>query len=115
MAGGCGSGPGPPGATSKAKSVWCILPDDYDADLLEAVLHENYGLTPSEIRTAVGVLSYSGLAAVAEHTGVSVETVRFHMKRVFSKTGTRRQSELVRVIANDLCCIDPAMPPGDGP
>jgi DNA-binding CsgD family transcriptional regulator/PAS domain-containing protein len=87
-----------------------ILPDDYDADVLEAMLHENYGLTPSEIRTAVGVLSYSGLAAVAENTGVSVETVRFHMKRIFSKTGTRRQAELVRVIANDLC-IDPEFSP----
>ena len=83
-----------------------ILPDDYDADVLEAMLSENYGLTPSEIRTALGVLSHNGLAAAAEHTGVSVETVRFHLKRIFSKTGTCRQSELVRVIANDLCCID---------
>ena len=90
-----------------------ILPDDYDADVLEAMLRENYGLTPSEIRTSVGLLSNSGLAAVAEHTGVSVETVRFHMKRIFSKTGTRRQSELVRVIANDLCCIDPGVQLGD--
>ena len=89
-----------------------ILPDDYDAEILEAMLRENYGLTPSEIRTAVGVLSHNGLAAVAEHTGVSVETVRFHLKRIFSKTGTCRQSELVRVIADDLCCIDVGVAPG---
>jgi len=91
-----------------------ILPDDYDAEVLEKMLCESYGLTPSEIRTAVGVLSHNGLAAVAEHTGVSVETVRFHLKRIFSKTGTRRQSELVRVIANDLCCIDLGVRPGGG-
>jgi DNA-binding CsgD family transcriptional regulator len=91
-----------------------ILPDDYDPEVLEAMLLENYGLTPSEIRTAVGVLSHNGLAAVAQHTGVSVETVRFHMKRIFSKTGTRRQSELVRVIANDLSCIDPGAENGSG-
>lgn len=87
-----------------------ILPDDYDAEVLEAMLRENYGLTPSEIRTTVSLLSNNGLAAVAESTGVSVETVRFHMKRIFSKTGTCRQSELVRVIANDLCCIDIGAP-----
>lgn len=87
-----------------------ILPDDYDTDALEAMLHQNYGLTPSEVRTAVGVLSHNGLAAAAEHAGVSIETVRFHLKRIFSKTGTSRQSELVRVIANDLCCIDPGDP-----
>jgi len=83
-----------------------VLPDDYNSDVLETMLRDNYGLTPSEIRTALGVLSHNGLAAVAENTGVSVETVRFHLKRIFSKTGTRRQSELVRVIANDLCCVD---------
>ena len=83
-----------------------LLPDDYDAGALEAMLRENYGLTPSEVRTALGLLAHNGLAAVAEHTGVSVETVRFHLKRIFSKTGTCRQSELVRVIANDLSCID---------
>lgn len=85
-----------------------LLPEDYDAEVLQALLEASYGLTPSEVRTAIGVLSHSGLAAVAEHTGVSLETVRFHMKRIFSKTGTRRQSEFVRMIANDMCCIDPA-------
>jgi DNA-binding CsgD family transcriptional regulator len=83
--------------------------------VLEAMLRENYGLTPSEIRTTVSLLSNNGLAAVAESTGVSVETVRFHMKRIFSKTGTCRQSELVRVIANDLCCIDVGAPPAGPP
>lgn len=92
-----------------------VLPDDYDAEVLEAMLRENYGLTPSEIRTTVGLLSNNGLAAVADATGVSVETVRFHMKRIFSKTGTCRQSELVRVIANDLCCIDVGAPPAGPP
>lgn len=90
-----------------------VLPDDYDADVLEAMLRENYGLTPSEIRTALGVLSHNGLAAVAEHAGVSLETVRFHMKRIFAKTGTCRQSELVRVIANDLCCVDVGVRPNE--
>jgi DNA-binding CsgD family transcriptional regulator/PAS domain-containing protein len=83
-----------------------MLPDDYDAEVLDIMLRENYGLTPSEIRTAVSLLSNTGLSAVAEDTGVSLETVRFHMKRIFSKTGTCRQSEFVRVIANDLCCVD---------
>lgn len=88
-----------------------ILPDDYDAGVIEAMLRENYGLTPSEIRTAVGLLSHNGLAAIAGHTGVSVETVRFHMKRIFSKTGTGRQSELVKLIATDLCSLDVGAPP----
>lgn len=91
-----------------------ILPDDFDADVLKAMLEENYGLTVSEVRTVLGVLTHNGLAAVAEHSGVSIETVRFHLKRIFSKTGTCRQSELVRVIANDLCCVDVGTRPDRG-
>ena len=91
-----------------------ILPDDFDADVLKAMLEANYGLTFSEIRTVLGVLTHNGLAAVAEHSGVSIETVRFHLKRIFSKTGTCRQSELVRVIANDLCCVDVGTQPRRG-
>lgn len=99
-----------PGRIGGVEIGLVMLPDDYDAEVLDVMLRENYGLTQSEVRTAVSLLSNTGLAAVAADTGVSVETVRFHMKRIFSKTGTCRQSELVRVIANDLCCIDVGRP-----
>ena len=101
-----------PEGIGRAEIGLVLLPDDYDAEVLDGMLRENYGLTPSEVRTTVSLLSNTGLAAVAEDTGVSVETVRFHIKRIFSKTGTCRQSELVRVIANDLCCIDVGRPTG---
>jgi DNA-binding CsgD family transcriptional regulator/PAS domain-containing protein len=83
-----------------------ILQDEIDENALKAMLNDNYDLSPSEVRTVIGVLTQNGLAAVAKHSGVSVETVRFHMKRIFAKTGTCRQSELVRVIVNDLSCVD---------
>jgi len=35
---------------------------------------------------------------VANGLGLTLETARFHTKRVLSKTGTRRQTELMRLM-----------------
>jgi DNA-binding CsgD family transcriptional regulator len=35
---------------------------------------------------------------VAAKAGITVETARFHLKRVMAKTGVRRQTELVRLM-----------------
>jgi DNA-binding CsgD family transcriptional regulator len=37
------------------------------------------------------------VAGIAEQLGISTETVRFYLKAIFRKTGTGRQSELVRL------------------
>jgi DNA-binding CsgD family transcriptional regulator len=39
----------------------------------------------------------AGVAGVAASTGTSVSTVRSHLRNLFQKTGTRKQSELVRL------------------
>ena len=39
------------------------------------------------------------LSVAAQVMGVSVETARSHLKRTFSKTGTNRQVELLRLIS----------------
>lgn len=63
-------------------------------DLLSAL----YGLTPAEARTAVALAEAERPAEIADRLGVSVATVRTHMQRAFAKTGTSRQSELVRLV-----------------
>lgn len=62
------------------------------------MLAQAYGLTPAEGRVA-GLLG-EGLdcRSCGERLGVSVETVRTHVKRIFSKTRTRGQSDLVRLL-----------------
>lgn len=57
-----------------------------------------FGLTPAESRVAL--LLGDGLSPrkIAEMIGVSEHTVRSQIKSVFSKTGVRRQAELVRLL-----------------
>lgn len=57
-----------------------------------------YGLTPAETRVLDSILSGTGLAHAARQIGVSLTTARTHLQRIFDKTGTGRQAELVSLV-----------------
>jgi DNA-binding CsgD family transcriptional regulator len=58
-----------------------------------------YGLTPGELRVLAAVSEVGGVPAVAEVVGISQATVKTHLQHLFAKTGTRRQLDLVRLVA----------------
>jgi DNA-binding CsgD family transcriptional regulator len=58
-----------------------------------------YGLTPAELRVLAAVSEFDGIAAVADAVGISQATVKTHLQRVFAKTGTNRQTELIKLVA----------------
>jgi DNA-binding CsgD family transcriptional regulator/PAS domain-containing protein len=62
-------------------------------------LQQLYDLTPAEAAVTIEVLRGEGLAAVAANLGIAIPTVRTHLQRIFEKTRTRRQAELVRMVA----------------
>lgn len=59
-----------------------------------------YGLTPAEGRLAAALLAGKTPGEHATAAGVSIATVRTQMHAVLAKTGTRRQPELVCLLAN---------------
>jgi DNA-binding CsgD family transcriptional regulator len=63
---------------------------------LDAVLCRLYGFTAAEARLVLTLVESDGLAAAAGELGITLNTARTHLKRVFEKTGTRRQSDLIR-------------------
>ena len=73
---------------------------------------ELYELTPAEEKLLDLILDGSGLFEAAEQLGVSRNTARTHMKRIYAKTGTRRQAELVRRLAHLTSFVTPS---GDAP
>jgi DNA-binding CsgD family transcriptional regulator len=63
------------------------------------VIAETYQLTPMELRVLLAVVEIGGAPDVADALGVSTETVKTHLARLFAKTGSRRQADLVRLVA----------------
>jgi DNA-binding CsgD family transcriptional regulator len=61
-----------------------------------------FKLTTGQARIAARLAEGLTLAAAAAACGISKETARNHLKAVFSKTGTARQSELVALLAHLL-------------
>jgi len=65
----------------------------------EEVLRTLFGLTAAEARLAIYIFDGHSLSEAAELNCVSRETVKSQIASVFQKTGARRQSELVRLLA----------------
>jgi DNA-binding CsgD family transcriptional regulator len=62
------------------------------------ILRRLYGLTAREAMLAIQISRGEGLQAVADHLGIARATAHTHLLRVFAKTDTRRQAELVRLV-----------------
>ena len=58
-----------------------------------------YRLTPAEAAVAMAIARGTGLQAAADELQISLTTARTHLQHVFEKTETRRQAELVRLVA----------------
>jgi DNA-binding CsgD family transcriptional regulator len=56
-------------------------------------------LTPRELRVLFAIVEVGGVPEVAEVLGVSAETVKTHLARLFEKTGASRQADLVKLVA----------------
>ncbi len=61
-----------------------------------------YGLTARETDLAVLLAKGQDLRTAAVTLGISYQTVRSHLRSVFAKTDTHRQSDLVRAVLNTL-------------
>jgi DNA-binding CsgD family transcriptional regulator len=90
----------PEGQGLLARPAALILLEDLRSrqDSVQGRFRQRYGLTPAEARLAFELLGGGGRAEVAARLDISVATVRTHLSRIFDKTGTRRQSELVALI-----------------
>jgi len=68
------------------------------AAALNETLGKLYGLTAAESRLAAMLAEGRTVAEVCEKLEISPNTAHSHLKRIFSKTATNRQGELVRLI-----------------
>ena len=82
--------------------IVCVTDPEAGVSLPEQRVRDLFGLTAAEARVALAMVEGDGPREAAEKLGVSFYTVRAHLVRIYDKTSTRRQSELVALILRTL-------------
>jgi DNA-binding CsgD family transcriptional regulator len=86
-------------ATSPSARV-ALLVTDPDAEVLKPVVavQRHLGITPAEARLALALGQGRSVAQAALELGISEATARTQVKSILAKTGTHRQTELVKLL-----------------
>lgn len=96
----------PPGsAAGEAVSVAFIGNPDTGSVTTTEVLEQLYSLTRAEAELVRMLSEGRSLDQVAAARGVTMNTVRSQLKQVFSKTDTKRQGELVRLVLTGVTSV----------
>lgn len=76
-----------------------VQPATLDVPEMPETIARTYQLTLTELRVMITIATGCGVQETAEALGVAESTVKTHLHRVFAKTGTSRQADLVRLVA----------------
>lgn len=71
----------------------------------KARIAELFELSPTEAALVAELVHGRTLAEAAANINITEQTARSYSKRIFSKTGTRRQAELVRLILTSVALV----------
>jgi DNA-binding CsgD family transcriptional regulator len=67
--------------------------------LVPQVMARAFDLTPTELRVLLAIIEFGGIPQAASMLGVADSTVKTHVGRLFEKTGSSRQADLVKLAA----------------
>lgn len=86
------------GNTREAGAVVFVTRSEANNTVPENMLRSLFGLTVSEANLTTYFLESKVLAVAAGRSSIGINTARTHLKRIFAKTQTSRQAELVALI-----------------
>jgi DNA-binding CsgD family transcriptional regulator len=92
------SSEGLPRGLSQPAAIVLIVDTDARFELDAEVLEDVFSLTPAEARVTGKLGAGQSAEEIADEMGVSLQTVRTHIRRVLVKTATGRQGELIALI-----------------
>ncbi len=81
------------------RAVVYVSDPDLVRPLTAADMLQTYGLSEREAQIALALAAGEEIGAAASRLGIARNTARVHLRNIFHKTETRRQSELVRLIS----------------
>jgi DNA-binding CsgD family transcriptional regulator len=95
------------GPAATARPLALIMVRDPEASTLDTdCLRDLFGFTRMEAIIAADLAGGLSLVAVAKRRGIGGATVRSHLKRILTKTGTHRQAQAVALISRSVAGLD---------
>jgi DNA-binding CsgD family transcriptional regulator len=88
------------GATYAAVAAVFVQKAPLETPSPHEVIRKHYKLTPTELRVLFAIVHVGGVPEAAEALGMAASTMRTHLRRLFGKTGTERQTDLVKLVAS---------------
>lgn len=82
-----------------ALALFLALPGE-ETQLQPQTVRELFGLTMAEARLAVTLTQGLSLVEAAQKLGITHNTAKTQLRAIFAKTGARRQSQLVSILAS---------------
>lgn len=86
------------GGAGRAAALLLIADPESVSFPVGAVLRDIYGLTPRELDLAQALASGERIKDAADRLSLSTETARSYLKRLFAKTDTHSQAQLVALL-----------------
>lgn len=80
---------------SRKGALVLVVDPEREAGISEDLLRRTWHLSRAEAKVATLLSSGKDIQEIADELGISLNTARSHLKRVLSKTGSRRQAEVV--------------------
>ena len=87
------------GASYDACAVLFVSKAALDTIVAPDLIRKLFKLTPTELRVFLSIVEIGGVPDVARSMGIAESTIKTHLARIFAKTGTKRQADLVRLLA----------------
>ena len=87
------------GRIHEAVAVLFVSKGALDAAIAPDLIKKAFKLTAAEIRVMLSVVELGGVPDCARSLDVAESTVKTHLRRIFTKTDTRRQADLVKLVA----------------
>jgi DNA-binding CsgD family transcriptional regulator len=88
-----------PGCDPSGMATIFVSDPEIRIETIEDVARRTFGLTKAEARVANAFASSDSLDQAAQTLRVTRETIRWHLRQLYRKTGTNRQTGLLRRLA----------------
>jgi len=94
-----------PGLGKDRLTLVFLSDPDEPVNVRESILRELFELTPAEAAVASHLATGESVEQICERLTITANTCRTHLKRIYAKTETSRQGELVNLILTSVASL----------